>query len=183
VPSIRWRRLDLRGTDRATLAPTENGHILIGHAQFQDPQGDCDLHYSVVADSQWRTREAHIDGLGPFGPLSLHIVASPGQWRLNGERLAALDGSIDVDLAFTPATNLLSIRRLALEPGQSAEVVAAWLAFPASELRPLRQIYDRLPGQRYAYRCPDLPFESELRVDGSGFVTSYPPLWISDPRP
>src|SRR5712664_99467 len=36
----------------------------------------------------------------------------------------------DIDLAVTPATNTLPIRRLNLEVGQSQEVTAAWLKFP-----------------------------------------------------
>lgn len=47
MASFRWRRLDLPGTDRATLTTTDRGFMLLGHAQFQDAAGLVDLHYSV----------------------------------------------------------------------------------------------------------------------------------------
>jgi hypothetical protein len=177
VPSFRWRRCDLPGTDRATLTTTETGYLLLGHAQFQHPAGSVDLHYSVQTSPSWRTEQARVEGMGPQGPLQLHIQVRPDGWSLNGRLVRALAGCIDIDLSFTPATNLLTVRRLTLAPGQSAEVVAAWLEFPDSRLKPLRQQYERLPALRYGYRCPDLPFETILQVNEDGFVTSYPPLW------
>lgn len=177
MSSFRWRRLDLTGTDRATLSTTDDGYLLLGHAQFRDDQREVDLHYSVQITPTWRTQRAHVRGIGPMGPLQLEIEALNGSWRLNGRDCPAVEGCIDVDLNFTPATNLLSVRRLGLELAQSAEVVAAWLEYPAFELKPLRQLYHRLPDNRYAYQCPEIPFEATLVTNSDGFVTSYPPLW------
>lgn len=177
MPSCRWRRLNPPGTDRATLTTTDQGYLLLGHAQFQDAAGPVDLRYSAQVSPTWRTQHARVEGVGPQGPLQLHIEVRPDGWYLNGDLQRALEECIDVDLNFTPASNLLSIRRLNLAPGQSDEVVAAWLEFPAARLKPLRQLYDCLPGRRYGYRCPELPFESVLVVNANGFVTSYPPLW------
>lgn len=178
MSSFRWRRLDLQGTDHATLTTTETGYLLLGHAQFRDGQAEVDLHYAVGISPTWHTEYARVHGEGPRGPLELTIeVGKEGDWYLNRKPAPAVRGCIDVDLNFTPATNLLSIRRLALAPDQSGEVVAAWLEYPAFELKPLRQQYRRRVDGRYAYACPDLPFEAVLEVDTYGFVTSYPPLW------
>jgi uncharacterized protein len=47
--------------------------------------------------------------------LELRIVAMPGErWELNGTDQPEAADCIDVDLNFTPATNLIAIRRLAL---------------------------------------------------------------------
>jgi hypothetical protein len=94
--------------------------------------------------------------------------------------MPAVTGAIDVDLNITPATNLLSIRRLQLSPGQTAEVTAAWLAFPDSDLKPLRQIYTYLGDGRYGYQCPELSFQTTLQCNPDGLVTAYPPLWAPD---
>lgn len=178
MPSVRWRRLDLPGTDRATLSTTDTGYLLLGHAQFRDGQVEVDLHYSVRISSTWRTIGAEVHGMGPAGPLQLRIDATDdGKWQLNGTPCPEVDGCIDVDLNFTPATNLLSVRRLELGLAQSAEVVAAWLEYPELQLRPLRQLYHRLPDNRFAYQCPEIPFEATLQVNDDGFVTAYPPLW------
>lgn len=178
MASFRWRRLDLPGTDRATLTTTEGGYLLLGHAQFQDPAGEADLHYSVQISPTWRTERARLEGSGPLGPISFEIAVQPdGGWTLNGTPLPAVQGCIDVDLNLTPATNMLSIRRLALDPGAEAEVIAAWLEFPEPRLKPLRQVYHHLGGGRYDYHCPEIPFDAVLESNADGFVTSYPPLW------
>lgn len=178
MPSFRWRRLDLPGTDRATLTTTETGYLLLGHAQFLDRHRSVDLRYSVQTSPTWRTQRAHVEGIGPEGPVLLDVTHVPDQpWILNGEAFSSLAGCEDIDLGFTPSTNLVSLRRLHLELGASAEVTAAWLEYPGLRLAPLRQVYDRLPDGRYAYRCPDLPFQAMLKVNEEGFVTSYPPLW------
>ena len=91
--------------------------------------------------------------------------------------MPAVSGCIDFDLAFTPATNIISIRRLALEVGQRADVTAAWFDFRTNTLSPLRQSYRRIAAGEYAYACPDIHFMSTLRVDTAGFVRDYPPLW------
>lgn len=180
MSSFCWRRCDLPGTDCATLTTTETGYLLLGHAQFQDPAGAIDLHYSVQISPSWRTEVARVEGSGPHGALRLHIQVRPDGWMLNGDLVPGVADCIDIDLSFTPATNLLAIRRLNLAPGQSADVVAAWLEFPDSRLTPLRQRYERLSELHYGYRCPDLPFDSVLQVNAAGFVTSYPPLWEPD---
>ncbi len=84
-------------------------------------------------------------------------------------------------LGFTPATNLLPIRRLGLAPGQSAEVRAAWLSFPALTLELLEQVYRRTSEATYAYASDGGRFTAELSVSGDGFVTRYPGLWEAEP--
>jgi hypothetical protein len=112
----------------------------------------------------------------------VEIAVTPGgTWSLNRHPIPEVTGCIDVDLSMTPATNLLSIRRLALAPGASAEVLAACLELPEPRLRVLRQVYRHLGGGRYDYHCPDLPFEAVLETNTHGFVTSYPPSWEPEP--
>lgn len=181
MPSVRWRRLDLPGTDRATLTTTDRGYLLLGHAQYRDPQGEADLHYSIQISPTWRTERALLHGAGPQGLVSFDIVVQPTElWSINALPMPAVTGATDVDLNITPATNLLSIRRLQLSPGQTGEVTAAWLSFPEPELKPLRQIYTCLGDGRYAYQCPELSFQTTLQCNPDGLVTAYPPLWAPD---
>ena len=99
---------------------------------------------------------------------------------MNGDAIPAVAGCTDVDLAFTTATNLLSLRRLDLGVGQEAEVVAAWLSFPDFALTPLRQRYRRTSQSTYDYAAPDLPFAGILTVNPEGFVLDYAGLWRAD---
>jgi hypothetical protein len=177
VSLIRWRRLDLPGTDEAELASVSDGFKIDGHARFVAPEGRVDLAYWVLVGPDWATRAAAIRGSTSAGPVSLEIEVNRGSWSLNAAPMPAVAGCIDLDLGFTPATNLISIRRLDLRIGARGEIVAAWLPFPSYELQPLRQVYVRSTSHEYAYSCPDLQFHSTLTVDDRGFVRDYPPLW------
>jgi len=178
MPSIQWRRLDLPGTDDASLEARPGGYVLRGHARFQDTTGLADLHYEVQMDGRWHTRSASIHGSQGVLPFALSVRASgTGDWWVNGAPCPAVVGCIDFDLAFTPATNLLSMRRLALPVGQRAEVSAAWLEYPEQSLKPLLQIYHHRHQGTYQYDCPEIDFHSSLEVRADGFVVAYPPLW------
>ena len=88
-------------------------------------------------------------------------------------------GCIDVDLGFSPVTNTLPIRRLALPVGGEAAVRAAWLRFPELEFVPLEQVYRRLAAERYLYESAGGRFRAELEVDAWGLVTRYGDYWLA----
>ena len=113
--------------------------------------------------------------------VDLHVrVGADLQWFLNGRSVLAVARAIDVDLAFTPATNLLPIRRLKLPVGSSAPVVAAWLPFPEIDLRPLDQVYHRASNDTYRYSSQGGMFTATLTVSPFGFVTNYAGLWVEE---
>jgi uncharacterized protein len=107
-------------------------------------------------------------------------VDSSGRWWRNAEALPSLDGCIDVDLGFSPSTNLLPIRRLALPIGGSAAVRAAWVRFPELSVEVLEQVYHRTAERRYTYESNGGAFRAELTVDEDGFVIEYPNLWTAE---
>lgn len=96
---------------------------------------------------------------------------------MNGAECPNVEGCLDLDLNFSPSTNLLPIRRLALAAGQEANVRAAWLRFPSFALEPLEQRYHRLNDFVYRYESAGGRFVAELQVSEAGFVTHYPNLW------
>jgi len=104
-------------------------------------------------------------------------VDSARCWRLNGTECPAVAGCIDLDLNFSPSTNLVPIRRLNLAIGQEARVHAAWLRFPGFVLEPLEQLYRRVGATTYRYESGGGRFVTELQVDAAGFVTHYPGFW------
>jgi hypothetical protein len=91
--------------------------------------------------------------------------------------IPAVAGCLDLDLAFTPATNILPLRRLGLAVGESREMTAAWVRFPDLSVEPLAQRYTRLDERRVRYESRDGSFTAELEVDEIGLVVRYPPLW------
>ena len=92
----------------------------------------------------------------------------------------AVQGCVDLDLNFSPSTNLLPIRRLSLEVGQEAEVRAAWLRFPSFKLEPHSQVYRRLDEFTYRYSSRGGEFVADLTVNECGLVTTYPGLWEAE---
>ena len=85
-----------------------------------------------------------------------------------------LDGCTDVDLVSTPFTNTLPIRRLGLEPGQSADVRVAWIDHDTLQVAPVRQRYTRLEDRRWRYESLETGYDAELEVDEHGLVLDYP---------
>jgi hypothetical protein len=134
-------------------------------------------NYEIECDPLWGTRRvASTCSTGSTtGSIDCSVEAS-GVWRSSGEELPTLHRCIDIDLAVTPATNTLPIRRLHLEVGQSAEVTAAWLKFPDLTLELLPQRYTRIDSHRYGYQSAT-GFSAELLVDDLGLITSYPDGW------
>lgn len=177
--SIVWRRLDTAGHDAARLRSTKDGWQLEGVAVFVEDRKACCLRYSVAADERWHTASARISGWAGDDTVAVEITAdAEGEWTLNGARVPGVNGCIDIDLAFTPATNVLPIRRLAPAPGTSIESRAAWLTFPAFTLEPLEQTYRRLDERHYDYESLGGAFRATLEFASDGFVVDYPGLWV-----
>ena len=179
---MRWRRLDLPGHDEAQLRNEPESWQLEGHAEFVEDRNRWKLGYTVRCTPDWTTTRATVKGHSDRGAIEASVVRSAiGGWTLNGAAVPAVAGCTDVDLAFTPATNLLSLRRLELAVGQEAIVVAAWLTFPEFGLIPLRQRYRRTSKTTYDYEAPELPFAGILTVNPEGFVLDYAGLWRAEP--
>jgi len=179
-----WRRLDPPGHDAATCRQTERGAELRGMAVFRDVGGPTALHYTVRCDVDWQTIEGTVDGWCGATPVELRLVRSrDGAWTLNGAACVTVAGCADLDLSFTPATNLMPLRRLKLAVGQMAEVRSAWLEWPDCALTLLVQRYARKSIFEYDYEA-DLPgntrFAGVLRVEPNGWVLDYAELWQTE---
>jgi hypothetical protein len=113
--------------------------------------------------------------------VDLQIKTHPsGRWWLNQVEQPTVTECTDIDLNFSPSTNLLPIRRLGLAVGGAAEVRAAWLRFPSFTLEPLPQIYRRLDADTYRYESAGGQFVADLKVSTSGFVIDYPGIWQAE---
>jgi hypothetical protein len=182
--SILWRRLDVPGHDTATIAEGSAGAELRGMAVFRDEGGPTALQYRVRCNARWHTTEAQVHGWRGKEPIELRVVRDEqGHWSLNGTSYPAVAGCLELDLNFTPATNLVPLRRLNLAIGRMAEVRSAWLEWPTGMLRPLVQRYSRESAATYHYEA-DLPggdtFTGVLRVDPLSWVLDYAGLWQAE---
>ena len=172
-----WRRLDRQGCDAALLEPASGGWLLKGAASFDHDDGPAAVAYQVETDARWRTRRGIISGFLGAKRIQHEIERGSGGWRLDGVAIAGLERLVDLDFGFTPATNVLQLSRIALEPGQKAEVAVTWFDLDSPSLTQLPQIYERRGEAAYLYEAPTVPYRALLEIAPSGFVQSYPDLW------
>ncbi|MGE0869195.1 MAG: putative glycolipid-binding domain-containing protein [Kofleriaceae bacterium] len=177
--SMLWRRLDSPGHDACCLIDNGHGWQLEGTAVFRTETGaHAQLVYQVVCDRAWVSRRGCVRGLIGDQRIELTIGHGPhGLWSVNDEAVDDLEGLVDLDLAFTPATNLLALRRLALAEGSSADAPAAWLDLASRSLVALPQRYQRIAPTLYDYDAPSVPYHAQLEVTPEGFIRRYPGLW------
>ena len=176
--SILWRRLDRPGHEAARLYFQNSSWHLTGTAVFGHDRRPCQLGYSVVCDSAWQTHRGRVTGWIGDEIIDVDLsVDANRNWTLNGAVCREVAGYIDLDLNFSPSTNVLPIRRLNLPVGQRAEVKAAWLRFPSFRLEPLDQVYHRIDRATYRYESAGGKFVAELKVNELGLVTHYPNVW------
>ena len=181
IETILWRGLVFPGHESCALFPGASEWHLEGTAVFSHEQGPCHLNYHIICDESWRTRSAQVEGWLHKTIIDLRIQTdSSGGWWLNDAEQPDVAGCIDLDLNFSPSTNLLPIRRLSLAVGEVAEVKAAWLRFPSFKLELLPQQYRRLDENTYRYESAGGQFVAELKVSPSGFVIDYPGIWQAD---
>lgn len=183
--TILWRRIDRPGHEAAQLLTHQSGWRLAGTAVFADEGAGCRLDYLIDCDATWSTASAHVTGWIGNRAIGLKVVVdAERRWRLNGRECPGVAGCFDIDLAFSPSTNLLPIRRLNLKEGEVRRVRAAWLTFPEFALEPLEQVYRRLNATSYRYESGDGTFTAVLRTNAADFVTHYPGLWeVEHPAP
>jgi uncharacterized protein len=176
--TILWRRLDLPGHDICHLWKSTHEWRLSGTAIFLCDRMPCLLSYKVRTTAKWQTSIASVSGYVGQSAIALTIAPAPnGWWSINGVEVPEVVGCIDLDLGFTPATNLIAIRRLALQIGEQSPAPAAWLGFPDFKLKQLKQQYHRLSSNKYEYVSPSVGYAATLEVDTYGAITRYPTLW------
>jgi uncharacterized protein len=176
--AVVWKSLLMNGTDYCSLWHTPEGWLLTGTVTGAiNEQKPMLATYEIHCDESWLAHRVEVERTigSEIRTLSLN-VQSRGVWRSAGTELPAVNGCDDVDLSITPATNTLVIRRLNLEVGSSASVIAAWVKFPELTVQPLSQRYTRLAKSTYRYES-NTGFSAEITVDDLGLVVSYPNVW------
>jgi hypothetical protein len=195
VRELIWRRLDVAGIEYFRLWESAAGPRLTGTVILADGGAPVRLKYAVACAPDWTSRGVHIALTRGAATRHLKITASADQrWWQSMEvvprtgaggplavsqqvEIPAVAGCRDLDLSFTPATNILPLRRLALAPGESGDLTAAWIRFPGLSVEPLAQHYTRLDERRLRYESRGGAFTAELEIDELGLPVRYPPLW------
>jgi len=154
------------------------GHALRGIVLARLDGEASEIVYDIECDIEWRTRRVSIVQTWNSVVTTVTLLVSERQeWSSGNTLLPALHGLIDVDLAITPSTNLLPLKRLPIAIGDSCETTAAWVQFPSLDVLPLVQTYTRTGEREYTYSAPALDFTARLTFDAHGVCESYGDLW------
>ena len=115
IATARWRALDREGQDTCRLSQTDDGWMLMGHAQFRDVLGQASLNYVVRCGRDWVTQSVDLAGQHDGREVRAKMAQAGGTWWIDEREQDAVAGALDIDLSFTPATNLMPLRRLGTE--------------------------------------------------------------------
>ena len=175
--AARWRLEDGSGLEHLDLKPS--GDTIVADGVIIGNRGGAPygVRYHVVCDSGWATLSLDLEATDGRG---VHLLSDgSGHWSdSTGRRDPQFDGCIDIDLAGSPFTNSLPIRRRDLSPGQGA-VEFRMLYVPFQSFAPTvdEQRYRCLKPGLYRYEAVDRSFAAELTVDEDGLVIDYPTLF------
>jgi uncharacterized protein len=168
---IVWRGIEVESLERLSLR--EAGDGVTASSVIDSARGR--YSYEVALDRDWTFRSLHLEALA--GHRALDLVRGPEGWTLDGAPRPDLAGCVDIDLAVSPFTNSLPIRRLGLDDDDEADLEMAYVSFPDLEVFADPQRYTRLDEETYLYESLDSDFTAELTVDARGIVTDYPGLF------
>lgn len=169
-----WRDHWHPGTSSAVLSELDRGWRLSGRADVSFADGPTTFRFQIDCTPAWDIRSAAVTVKAD--PQSRRCILEANdrhEWRMDGLRNPDLDGCTDFDIAATPATNLLALRRLGLAVGQTCEILTAWLLLPDIEVQAVRQRYTRLSEYTYRFEALNNGFQAEFDVDDALMVTTY----------
>ncbi|TCN28530.1 putative glycolipid-binding domain-containing protein [Sinorhizobium americanum] len=180
--TVRWRPLEGEGLEHLTLSQTEtaDGAVIRAVSVLIGNRGGASygVRYRIDCDETWLVRKLMVD---TTDGRSLHLRSDhPGQWATaRGAALPEFDGCIDIDLAGTPFTNTLPIRRLNLTRASgTARLKMLYVPFDSFEPTVDGQHYTCIEdGKLYRYQAEDRSFTADLPVDEDGLVIDYPTLF------
>ncbi len=193
---IHWTGTDVWRAEAAHVLATPQGMRASGVQMGIDPL-PYRLEYLLEADAAWIARRLKVAAAGDGWTRMVELTSDgAGRWTCvgGGEGApdlpaaggdhAALEGALDVDLGFSPMTNLIPVRRsgLYLGPGPELDLVAAWVSVPDLAVHRSEQRYENVRAGlkdavvRYIDRGVHDGFTAELLLDREGLVVEYPGL-------
>jgi uncharacterized protein len=177
IRALTWTGLEEWLAEHVRLELRPDGLLATGVQLGVEPE-PYRLDYHLDVPSGWITRRLEVEasGAGWRRRMVLERDAS-GAWTVDGERDARLDGALDCDLALSPLTNVMPIRRHQLhEREEGHDFVMAWVSVPDLQVHRSPQRYEHVRPGVVRYLAFDGDFTAELELDADGFVVRYPRL-------
>jgi len=180
IAEVLWHCAALNSAEHCVLSETETGWQIRGLTVTPMDGAPAHIEFDIDADRDWLTRTARVQFHGPRA-FAFDIRSDDGAWTVNGDERKDLAGCTDIDLGWTPATNILPIRRLQLNVGATGTTTAAWFRFPDLVIEANQQRYTRTGDHLWRYQSG--PYDFDITVDEHGLVTQYgEDLWRAAAR-
>lgn len=180
--TIIWERWNRDHIEHLRLEERNDEIIADGMIVGMENNHPFRAHYRIRCDTTWTVRQVSVS-VAARDTRHLRLTSDgAGRWASSPRKpVPRLDGCIDVDITLTPFTNTLPIRRLALQPGASAEIAVVYIILPDLHFQLAQQRYTCLSasneGGRYRYEGLDSGYTTELEVDAAGLVKDYPDIF------
>ena len=169
--TARWQTWDGEGNETVTLRWENEGWTALGEVSREA------VSYVIRLSSTWQVQQFLLFRDADEPDLWLGTDGS-GRWgELNGAQRSDLDGCTDIDLHITPFTKTIPIRRLQLDPGESADVSAALVDVETLGVIQVQQRYDHVAAGRWRREHVRTGIANEFRVDQYGLVQDEPDLF------
>lgn len=174
--AYRWQPLDGIGLEHLNLDYRDDVIVADGVVVGDRGDGPFGCSYRICCDTAWRVRSVEVHAAG--GASLVLTSDGDGHWcDGDGAAQPELAGCMDVDIAATPFTNTLPVRRLGAALQGRTPIAVVYIPVPSLATRRMEQAYTRLAGGRYLYEGPIGEFQAELDVDADGLVRHYPSLF------
>ena len=162
----------------ARFEKKRDGVIVHGNSVGSEGGKQWAIRYTIELDAQWCTRKATLESEGQK-PVKIRSNGA-GRWTIDGERLARLDGCLDLDLEASLVTNMAPVRRLSLRVGQSSAAPAVYVRTKNLKVERLEQTYSRIPDAQgwivFDYESPRFCYRADLQFARDGLVVVYPEI-------
>jgi hypothetical protein len=168
---VQWRSWDQAFANDVTIRWENHGWVAQGVVSRER------VEFVIRMNAAWKMSQFLLFRDLPEPDLWLGTDGS-GRWgEINGAHRPELDGCLDVELACTPFTATLPIRRLGLSDGFAAEILVAVVDVDTLQVTPQRREYTRLTVDAWTCRDCQTGEVAELAVDEFGLVRDVAGRW------
>lgn len=166
--TARWRTWDHDHLETLTLRWENEGWTATGEV------GREAVTYVLRVSATWQVRQFLL--FRDLDEPDLWLGADgTGRWgEMNGAHRHDLAGCTDIDLAITPFTSSVPIRRLALAVGDSAVVTSALIDVDTLGAVPVETRFERLTSRRFRRTDVATDTSTEFDVDEYGLIHDEP---------
>lgn len=174
---ITWRGLDHPSNEYCEVHIDEQGLRAVSNIEGIFKDMPFSVQYVLSTNERFETRMLLLKANYGSTAWDISLLKNNGVWYMNNEPHTEFRGCPDVDIATTPLTNTLPIRRLSLAVGEETEIRVLYFDLFEGTISTLSQKYKRLSENTYHYENVPNDFEADIEVDSKGLVVNYPGLF------